>query len=103
MEVPVIRADMEIGFADAETGRFLGTRIVRWFDGVGVVGGGVLPDLRHSSDAVREAWDAIVLHGAYQANGMASFGDSLSSEEAKQIRLYIMQREYDSWINSAKQ
>jgi len=71
--------------------------------GVGVVGGGVLPDLRHSSDAVREAWDAIVLHGAYQANGMASFGDSLSSEEAKQIRLYIMQREYDSWINNAKQ
>jgi len=71
--------------------------------GVGVVGGGVLPDLRHSSDAVREAWDAIVLHGAYQANGMASFGDSLNSDEAKQIRLYIMQREYDSWINSAKQ
>ncbi len=71
--------------------------------GVGVVGGGVIPDLRHSTDAVREAWDAIVLHGAYQTNGMAAFSDSLNSEEAKQIRLYTMQREYDTWLQSAKQ
>jgi quinohemoprotein ethanol dehydrogenase len=70
--------------------------------GVGTVGNGILPDLRYSSDAIRDAWEAIVLHGAFQNKGMASFADSLSAEQAQQIKLYIMQREYESWM-SAKQ
>ncbi|PBK04518.1 PQQ-dependent dehydrogenase, methanol/ethanol family [Pseudomonas abyssi] len=65
--------------------------------GVGAVGGGTIPDLRYSSDAVRDAWEAIVLQGAFRGKGMASFADSLSSEQAQQIKLYIMQREYESW------
>ena len=64
--------------------------------GAGAVGGGVIPDLRHSSDAVRDAWEAIVLQGAFSGKGMASFADSLSAEQARQIKLYVMQREYES-------
>jgi quinohemoprotein ethanol dehydrogenase len=64
--------------------------------GAGAVGGGVIPDLRYSSDAVRDAWEAIVLQGAFSGKGMASFADSLSAEQARQIKLYVMQREYES-------
>ena len=64
--------------------------------GAGAVGGGVIPDLRHSSEAVRDAWEAIVLQGAFSGKGMASFADSLSAEQARQIKLYVMQREYES-------
>ncbi|MGI3130926.1 PQQ-dependent dehydrogenase, methanol/ethanol family [Halopseudomonas pachastrellae] len=71
--------------------------------GAGTVGGGVIPDLRYSSDAVRGAWEAIVLHGAFQGKGMAAFGDSLTSEQANQIKLYVMQREYESWMASMEQ
>ncbi|WP_341705923.1 PQQ-dependent dehydrogenase, methanol/ethanol family [Halopseudomonas sp.] len=66
--------------------------------GVGTVGNGILPDLRYSSDAIRGAWEAIVLQGAFQGKGMASFADSLTAEQANQIKLYIMQREYESWM-----
>ena len=38
-----------------------------------------------------------MLQGAFRGKGMASFADSLSSEQAQQIKLYIMQREYESW------
>tara|TARA_B100000446_G_scaffold28292_1_gene23513 strand:- start:2127 stop:4211 length:2085 start_codon:yes stop_codon:yes gene_type:complete len=71
--------------------------------GVGAVGGGTIPDLRYSSDAVRDAWEAIVLQGAFRGKGMASFADSLSAEQAQQIKLYIMQREYESWADTQKE
>ena len=34
---------------------------------------------------------------------MASFADSLSAEQAQQIKLYIMQREYESWADTQKE
>ncbi|SDS34939.1 quinohemoprotein ethanol dehydrogenase [Halopseudomonas xinjiangensis] len=70
--------------------------------GTGVVGGGVLPDLRHSPDAVRQAWEAIVLHGAFQSKGMAAFGDSLSEQQARQILTYVRHREYQTWTEAMK-
>lgn len=70
--------------------------------GTGAIGGGVLPDLRYSSDAVRQAWDQIVLHGAYHSKGMAPFVDSLNPEQARQVLAYIRDREYLTWIEASK-
>ena len=36
------------------------------------------------------------MQGAFSGKGMASFADSLSAEQARQIKLYVMQREYES-------
>ena len=60
--------------------------------GESVASGGVLPDLRHSSKDVHAAWQAIVLGGAYQSNGMPSFGGILNAEESEAVRAYVIQR-----------
>ncbi|TPD60259.1 PQQ-dependent dehydrogenase, methanol/ethanol family [Emcibacter nanhaiensis] len=52
--------------------------------------GPVNPDLRRSmflSDA--EGWESVVLGGAFEANGMASFANYLTEEEAQAIRAYV--------------
>ncbi len=53
-------------------------------------GGYALPDLRRSAalaDAV--LWRAIVIDGALEANGMASFRTKITSDEAEAIRAYV--------------
>lgn len=68
--------------------------------GAGAVAGGVLPDLRHSPDAIRMAWDPIVRQGAFASKGMAPFADSLSEEQAVQILTYVRHREYQDWLQA---
>ncbi len=58
--------------------------------GVNAVSGGVLPDLRYSSEDVRRDWLAIVLGGKLSAGGMAGFGDVLSATDAKNIQAYVL-------------
>ncbi|UAW96941.1 PQQ-dependent dehydrogenase, methanol/ethanol family [Halopseudomonas nanhaiensis] len=94
---PVVVADKEL-----KAGSDLYAAYCAVCHGTGVVGGGVLPDLRYSSDAVRQAWNAIVLDGAYRSKGMAAFGDSLSEEQAQQILDYVRQREYQTWTEAMK-
>ncbi len=43
------------------------------------------------------AFTAIVLHGAYQAKGMASFGDILKPDEADAIHAYLIARANEDW------
>jgi alcohol dehydrogenase (cytochrome c)/quinohemoprotein ethanol dehydrogenase len=51
------------------------------------------PDLRYSPMlAAKESFAAIVLGGALQANGMASFKDRLSADEVESIRAYMIER-----------
>jgi quinohemoprotein ethanol dehydrogenase len=51
------------------------------------------PDLRYSGTLHSpEAFSAIVLGGALQANGMASFKERLTEEEAQTIRAYLIIR-----------
>ena len=59
--------------------------------GPGVVGGtpGV-PDLRYSTAAVHESWDAIVRLGAYAGKGMAAFDHVLEADDAKAIQAYVI-------------
>ena len=61
--------------------------------GAGVIGVGLLPDLRRTPylhDA--NAWTQVVLGGALEPNGMASFASVLNQEQAQAIRAYVILR-----------
>jgi quinohemoprotein ethanol dehydrogenase len=60
--------------------------------GVGVVGGGVLPDLRKSDPAIYDALDAIVLQGMRSPMGMPRFDAFLKPDDVKAIRAYLLAR-----------
>jgi mono/diheme cytochrome c family protein len=53
---------------------------------------GALPDLRYSTADVHLDFEAIVLEGQRAPLGMPAFGDLLSSEQAKAIQAYILDR-----------
>ncbi len=63
--------------------------------GAGAVSTGVLPDLRHSSEATHKIWNAIVLDGAYTGKGMVSFKHSLNETDAAAIQAYVIKRAHD--------
>jgi quinohemoprotein ethanol dehydrogenase len=53
----------------------------------------VFPDLRYSPMLnTPEAFNAIVLDGALQANGMASFKERLSADQVQAVRAYLIER-----------
>ena len=53
----------------------------------------VFPDLRYSPMlAAKESFASVVLGGALQANGMASFKERLSPDEVESIRAYMVER-----------
>lgn len=59
--------------------------------GIAAISGGVLPDLRHTAmTASPEAFNSIVLEGAYLDKGMASYSEVLSETDAEAIRAYIV-------------
>ena len=61
--------------------------------GAGVVGVGLLPDLRRSSYLHDpQAWAQVVVGGALEPNDMASFAPVLDAEEAQAVRAYVVMR-----------
>jgi len=53
----------------------------------------MFPDLRYSPVLhSAQAFDAIVIHGALQTSGMASFKDRITEEQAQSIRAYMIER-----------
>ncbi len=62
--------------------------------GVGAVGGGVTPDLRFSSSAVRANFAKIVNDGALMQNGMPAFAGQLAPRDLAAISLYLADRAY---------
>ena len=59
--------------------------------GQGAVNLGILPDLRYSGALQSaEAWRSIVLGGALEDNGMASFGSVLDEPAAEGIRAFVI-------------
>jgi mono/diheme cytochrome c family protein len=48
------------------------------------------PDLRRMRPETLQAFDEIVLRGAYRDAGMASFADVLAPQDTKAIRAYLM-------------
>jgi len=55
------------------------------------VSSGVLPDLRWSMiTGNKDAWKGAVLDGNLSANGMVSFSEYLTADEAEAIRAYVL-------------
>jgi len=69
--------------------------------GVGAVGGGVTPDLRFSTPAVRENFARIVNGGELVQNGMPAFAGQLAPRDLHAISLYLADRAYAEPIPSA--
>lgn len=72
--------------------------------GAGVVGVGLLPDLRRSPylhDA--NAWSQIVLGGALEPSGMASFASVLNQETAQAVRAFVIMRANQDVAAAAQQ
>ena len=60
--------------------------------GFGVVSGGLVKDLRLSSEAVHGQWNAIVLGGQRTELGMPAFAGILSADESEAVRMYVIER-----------
>ena len=88
-EQPPLTASAE----DLDRGDVLYHNICTFCHGRGVdSNGGALPDLRLMSAETHAAFQAIVRGGLLADNGMASFADLLSAEDADRIHQYIISR-----------
>jgi len=65
--------------------------------GFNAVSGGTIPDLRQMTEQTHAQFNDIVLGGIRLANGMASFADVLSEEDAEAIHAYIISRANEDW------
>jgi quinohemoprotein ethanol dehydrogenase len=66
--------------------------------GDGVRSGGVLPDLRKSGLAGNaDAWKQVVIDGALQDQGMASFSRDMTPSDVEAIRSYVLARANEDW------
>jgi PQQ-dependent dehydrogenase (methanol/ethanol family) len=65
--------------------------------GDGAASGGITPDLRYSNAETHANWDAIVLGGLKQANGMPAFGNILSPDDSAAVRNYVLERAQRAW------
>ena len=63
----------------------------------GVAARGGVKDLRHMSPQTHAAFLGIVLEGRRAANGMASFADTLTREQAEAIHHYLIARANADW------
>jgi len=68
----------------------------------GVAARGGVKDLRHMSPQTHADFLAIVLGGKRAANGMASFADVLTKDEAEAIHQYLIARANADWDAPAK-
>jgi PQQ-dependent dehydrogenase (methanol/ethanol family) len=71
-------------------GAILYDNICRTCHGFNVISGGMMPDLRFMSAETHRAFDEIVRGGSRAEQGMASFADLLTREEADAIHAYIV-------------
>lgn len=54
------------------------------------MGGGVVPDLTRSTDAVLNNWDQIVLEGALEHNGMPNMSQWITKEEMERVKDFVL-------------
>lgn len=61
---------------------------------------GVVPDLRRAAVlADKDAWNSIVIGGALKDNGMISFRQWLSADDAEAVRAYVAGRSHNLAVN----
>ncbi|HEU4651083.1 MAG TPA: PQQ-dependent dehydrogenase, methanol/ethanol family [Croceibacterium sp.] len=68
----------------------------------GVAARGGVKDLRHMSPQTHAAFLGIVIEGQRAANGMASFADVLTREQAEAIHHYLISRANADWDNRSQ-
>jgi quinohemoprotein ethanol dehydrogenase len=67
------------------------------------VSGGVLPDLRYSSELANQQWFRIVRDGILKPYGMVGFSTELSRQDAESIRAYLIFRANQSVAEAGNQ
>ena len=65
-------------------------RTCRICHGGSLISGGMIPDLRFMSAQTHQQFEAIVLGGARADQGMASFADVVSVDDAQAIHAYVI-------------
>ncbi|MBL8982365.1 MAG: cytochrome c, partial [Gemmatimonadetes bacterium] len=79
--------------AGADTARGLGLFVqhcARCHSGRGTAPRSAYPDLHRLTDSTHARFEDIVLRGALKDGGMASFGDILSAEDARNIHAFLL-------------
>ncbi len=87
-----VLADVEYPEASAERvlqGKTLYAQYCVFCHGGNAVSAGLIPDLRYSLANTYPAWDAIVHKGGLAANGMPSWHEYMTEDEALAIRDYV--------------
>lgn len=98
---PVLPANVEIPLLEAseeaiEHGRSLYAYHCSRCHGLNAVSSRLYPDLRYSLAGIHDVWDKIVLEGAFESRGMASFADLLNTDDSHAIQAYISKRAHES-------
>jgi PQQ-dependent dehydrogenase (methanol/ethanol family) len=89
LDPPPFQAKLEV----AAAGKALYARYCGVCHGDAAVGGSVLPDLRRSATLSNaQTWREIVHGGALKGNGMASFANVMSAEQAETVRHFVIKR-----------
>ena len=68
----------------------------------GAMARGGVKDLRHMSPDTHQHFQDIVIGGARKAQGMASFADVLSKQDAEDIHSYLIARANEDWGEEAR-
>ena len=58
--------------------------------GGNAISAGLVPDLRYRIDTIAPAWQAIVMDGGLQVNGMPAWKDYMTNEESEAIKAYVV-------------
>ncbi|UCG73908.1 MAG: PQQ-dependent dehydrogenase, methanol/ethanol family [Chromatiales bacterium] len=91
-EPPPDLPDMEITPELAARGKLVYYDRCNMCHGDGAISGRLQPDLRRSSRAVHERWDAIVLDGERKSLGMPGFAAAITPEDSRAIHAYVVSR-----------
>jgi quinohemoprotein ethanol dehydrogenase len=90
--LPPAKAQIALGAKNIERGKDLYAKNCSRCHGPWARSTGWLPDLRYSSREVHDAWESIVIGGAFKGKGMASFADRIDAADARAIQAFVLDR-----------
>jgi quinohemoprotein ethanol dehydrogenase len=94
--VPMPTFNVAASRPEIEKGRVLFATFCGRCHGGNVVSGGSVPDLRYAEESTHQMFEQIVRGGARRQYGMPSFSEDLTSEQARFIQAYILERARES-------
>ena len=94
-------APVTVGDEQVAQGVILFQRHCSFCHGDGLRSSGLVPDLRYSQAAIHELWQDIVRGGILERNGMVSFAQYLSAEDAELIRQYVLSEANRVYVDKA--